>query len=53
MTSDIYWYNSQTGETQIWLMNGSQIASRATVTDEHGTGRFTVIGAMQIKFARS
>jgi predicted ABC-type ATPase len=34
--ADIVWYNSQTGETQIWFMNESRIARRATVVDEHG-----------------
>jgi hypothetical protein len=37
MSSDIVWYNSQTGETQIWFMDQNRIASRATVVDESGT----------------
>jgi hypothetical protein len=36
-TADILWHNSSTGETQIWLMNGYRIASRATVLGETGT----------------
>jgi hypothetical protein len=34
--ADIVWHNSQTNETQIWFMNGNQIARRATVVDESG-----------------
>ena len=34
--ADIVWYNSQTGETQIWFMNENRIASRGTVVDENG-----------------
>jgi FG-GAP-like repeat len=34
--SDIVWHNAQTNETQIWLLNGNQIASRQTVIDESG-----------------
>ncbi|BAY59987.1 hypothetical protein NIES22_00440 [Calothrix brevissima NIES-22] len=41
--SDIIWHNSSTGETQIWLMNGSKVASRATVIGEDG--RATAIGS--------
>ncbi len=40
--TDILWYNSTSGESQIWMMNGSRIASRATVVDE--TGKFIPIG---------
>ncbi len=35
--SDILWYNSSTGETQIWLMNGYRVAGRATVLAENGS----------------
>jgi hypothetical protein len=35
-TADLVWYNSQTGETQIWFMNGGQVERRATVVDEQG-----------------
>jgi hypothetical protein len=35
--ADILWYNSATGETQIWFMDGNQRTSRATVVDESGT----------------
>lgn len=34
--ADILWHHSQTQETQIWFMNGSRVASRATVLDESG-----------------
>ena len=34
--SDILWHNSSTGETQIWFMSGSKVASRATVLGEDG-----------------
>jgi hypothetical protein len=34
--ADIVWYNSQTGETQIWFMNDNRIVSRGTVVDENG-----------------
>src|ERR671915_472537 len=34
--SDIVWYNSQTGETQIWFMDGHRLVSRGTVVDENG-----------------
>jgi len=48
--SDIVWYNSQTGETQIWFMNDNRIASRATVVDENGNFipiglPFSIVGA--------
>lgn len=38
--NDIIWYNSQTGETQIWLMDGHRLAGRATVVDEGGKAIF-------------
>jgi PASTA domain/FG-GAP-like repeat len=35
--ADIVWYNTRTGETQIWYINGaSNITARADVTDETG-----------------
>ena len=34
--ADIVWYNSQTGETQVWYMNGHQLVGRGTVLDEDG-----------------
>ena len=33
---DLVWYNSITGKTQIWFMNGRQITNRETVVDESG-----------------
>ncbi len=35
--SDIVWYNSQSGETQIWFMDGNRLVNRGTVVDEGGT----------------
>jgi hypothetical protein len=35
--SDIVWYNSSTGETQIWFMNGGQLVRRQSVLGEDGT----------------
>jgi len=35
-TGEIVWYNSATGETQIWFMNGQRISRRATVLNELG-----------------
>ena len=32
--NEIVWHNAKTNETQIWFMNGEQIARRATVIDE-------------------
>ncbi len=40
--SDIVWHNAQTDETQIWLMNGNQLASRQTVIDE--SGKLSLVG---------
>ena len=34
--ADVVWHNSATGETQLWLMNGTRIARRATVLWENG-----------------
>ena len=31
MTSDILWYNSSTGESQIWFMDGSKLDSATVV----------------------
>jgi len=36
----IVWHHQQTGETQIWQMNGNQLAGRATVVDEQGNPTF-------------
>jgi hypothetical protein len=33
---DIVWHNRDTGETQIWLMNGHQVTGRRTVLGENG-----------------
>jgi hypothetical protein len=35
--ADIVWHNSATGETQIWLMDGARLSSRATVLFENGS----------------
>lgn len=40
VVSDILWYNSSTGETQIWFMDGHRVASRATVLGEDGSAVF-------------
>jgi hypothetical protein len=34
--ADILWHNGATGETQLWFMDGHQLADRATVVDERG-----------------
>src|SRR5258708_7357461 len=39
-TCDILWHNATTGETQLWLMNGYRVASRATVLGEDGKPAF-------------
>ncbi|TCJ35033.1 MULTISPECIES: hypothetical protein [unclassified Parafrankia] len=36
----IVWYNSQTGETQIWYMNGHQLLRRGAVLGENGAPAF-------------
>jgi len=36
LPSEIVWHNSQSGETQLWLMKGDRIGRRVTVTDEKG-----------------
>jgi hypothetical protein len=38
--ADIIWYNSQTGETQIWFMDRERLVSRGTVIDEAGNAIF-------------
>jgi hypothetical protein len=38
--ADILWYNSSTGETQIWLMNGAQVSARETVLGQDGKPTF-------------
>lgn len=47
--TDLLWYNSSTGETQIWNMNGSHVTSRATVLGENGSAAlvglpWTIVG---------
>jgi hypothetical protein len=47
---DLLWHNADTGETQIWLMNGFQIAGRRTVEDENSKPIFvglpwSIVGA--------
>jgi fibronectin type III domain protein/VCBS repeat protein len=39
-TSDILWYNSSTGESQIWFMDRQKLTSRATVLGEDGRPAF-------------
>jgi len=34
--ADIVWHNAQTGETQLWFMNGTKLARRATVLGDNG-----------------
>jgi len=46
----ILWYNKDTGETQIWFMNGERVSGRATVLDEQGNPflvgpPFSIVGA--------
>lgn len=38
--SDIAWYNTSTGETQIWAMNGYKIVSRITILYDDGSPAF-------------
>jgi hypothetical protein len=52
--SDIVWYNSSTGETQIWFMNGERLVRRATVVDERGADifigpPFSIVGTGTVK----
>lgn len=37
LIKNIVWYNSATGETQFWRMNGFSVSRRATVLGETGT----------------
>ena len=34
--SNIAWYNSQTGETQLWYMNQNEVTAAVDVVDEQG-----------------
>src|SRR5215469_16862431 len=48
--ADILWYNSSTGESQIWFMGGDKLRSRATVLGEDGNPTFigppfSIVGA--------
>jgi hypothetical protein len=48
--ADILWYNSFTGEIQIWFMDSNRVASRATVLGEDGNPTFigppfSIVGA--------
>src|SRR2546425_51579 len=38
--TDLLWYNSNTGELQVWFMAGYRIARRATVVNEYGSPTF-------------
>jgi hypothetical protein len=38
--SPIVWHHDQTGETQIWFMDGHQLVGRATVLGEDGQPAF-------------
>src|SRR5262245_16956102 len=38
--ADIVWYNSYTGETQVWYMNGHRLVDRGTVLGEVGSAVF-------------
>ena len=35
--ADILWYNTQTGESQVWFMNGHRLISRAVVVYENSS----------------
>ncbi|HVO54162.1 MAG TPA: matrixin family metalloprotease [Solirubrobacterales bacterium] len=39
-TAFIHWYNSQTGETQLWVMDEHRLVRRATVLGEDGAPAF-------------
>jgi hypothetical protein len=39
-TSPVFWYNDQTGETQIWFVNEHQLVRRGTVLGEDGKPAF-------------
>jgi hypothetical protein len=50
LRDDIVWHNSATGETQLWLMDGSRVTGRATVLGEDGKAAFvgppwSIVGA--------
>src|SRR6266508_3861970 len=36
----IVWYHKETGETQLWFMNGEHLVRRGTVLDETGAPIF-------------
>jgi hypothetical protein len=38
--SDILWYNSSTGETQVWYMDGHRLVDRGTVLGLDGNAVF-------------
>ena len=38
--SDILWYNSSTGETQVWYMDGHRVVGRGTVLGQNGNPVF-------------
>ncbi len=38
--SDVLWYNSATGETQLWFMDGHRLAGRGTILGENGSAVF-------------
>ena len=38
--ADIVWHHRDTGETQIWFMDGHQLVRRATVLGEDGNPAF-------------
>jgi FG-GAP-like repeat len=53
--ADIVWYNSESGETQIWFMDENRLVSRATVIDENGNFipiglPFSIVGIGEFKF---
>ena len=38
--TDLLWYNSNTGELQVWFMNGTRRKDRATIVNEYGFPMF-------------
>ena len=40
VVSDILWYNSSTGEIQVWFMDRHKLTGRATVLGEDGSAIF-------------
>lgn len=40
VTNGILWYNSSSGESQIWFMDGHKRSGRATVVGEDGNPAF-------------